>query len=63
VASAKVYAKSDFIELSGGDEPVSNPENDKFNLANRLPDEEVNIAMEEVGMVVKLRKSNGKGIL
>ena len=45
VVGSKVDAKSDFIELLDGHEPISNPNNDKFNLANQILDEEVNIAM------------------
>jgi hypothetical protein len=39
--------KSDFIELSDGDEPVPNPEHDKFHLANRILNEDMNLAIEE----------------
>lgn len=49
VAIAKVDAKLDFIELLDGDEPIPDPTNDIFNLANWIPKKEVNIAMEEAG--------------
>jgi hypothetical protein len=38
---------SDPIVLSDEDEPIPDPENDKFNLANQIPREEILQAMDE----------------
>jgi hypothetical protein len=40
-AKSRDTSASDPIVLSDEDEPVPDPENDKFNLANQIPREEI----------------------
>ena len=40
-AGTRVGSTSEFIAISDGDDPVPNPEFDKFNLTNQIRDEEV----------------------
>jgi hypothetical protein len=49
-AGTRVGSTSDFITLLDGNEPVPDPEVDKFNLANRISNKEVNVAETTRGM-------------
>ena len=49
VVGANDDEKSNFIKLSNGEEPVFDPNQDKFNLSNWILDKKTNIAMEEGG--------------